>query len=98
MTTVTITKTAPDGFVKDGIKVSTNGLQGGDGGHGGFMNVELNVSAIDLHAYDHNRSIGTDPDEHKIMLTARGDWEICTLVDMAKAIIQAFENQKNLND
>jgi hypothetical protein len=66
------------------VTISTNGRQGGDGGHGGYFSIQFE------HPGDLDIKITQNPSE-MIKIDATGDWESQALYELAKEIIVAYE-------
>jgi hypothetical protein len=72
-------------FPGQSIVLSTNGYQGGDGGHGGFLSLEFNTP------YDGGFDIDCDHTPGKIMITIRGDWEIGETIKALRKFVHELE-------
>jgi hypothetical protein len=70
-----------------GLELTHNGMQGGDEGHGGFVNIKLKDLASTSMLVNGERV-------EEIELEFRGDTERDTLVDALKAIIEELEKNK----
>lgn len=83
-------------FYSNDFRVVTNGYQGGDSGHGGFLTFSIAMGdgmVTDVHFNGKSiseRGLGT-----KINLVFRGDWEIRTVLD---GLIELGEQLKKLRD
>lgn len=75
------------------IRVETNGRQGGDGGHGGYLRAELDGEGqtFEIDLINDLTQLPDRPLFSHFIITARGDWEQEGLYQFAKAIVAAYE-------
>jgi len=74
-------------FPGQSIVLSTNGYQGGDAGHGGFLSLEFNTP--DGEGFD----IDCRQTDDKIIITVRGDWEIGETIKALRKFVRGLESQ-----
>jgi len=93
------TRTVSESFVLCNIlevEVEHNGIQGGDGGHGGY--VKIRIADVDGNTAMYaavTREDGAKGDEAKeIMMTFRGDHERHTLLAGLKMIVKELKENR----
>ena len=73
-------------------KVSTNGFQGGDAGHGGRTNIKLifnTMSTFDIAAKVNGEFIDG---VSELELLGAGDWELSALIEAFKGVTESLES------
>lgn len=86
---MTMVRECDDAAKYGNIKVSTNGYQGGDSGHGGKMTIEY--SAPDMFDISFNG-------DKSLQIECGGDLEMETLKKIAELIIESLEYKNIINN